>query len=236
MRSRGASAPASIRRRFLRASAAGPVIALFTVLSVSMTPRAPSAVAQDDAVVRMLPERANLEVGQRVDFAIRVDDIAELYGADVRVSFDPAVLAVEDADPVREGVQIELVADLLSPDWVLQQSADNEVGSIWYAVTQLHPREEASGSGALARFTFLAVGGGESPVTIDYRKLTRRDGTPIDTAIADALVTVVGVATTPPVGPSPSATSTRPSEPTPSASAEPGLSWDIMLPLLARNR
>ena len=217
-----------------------PVVIALTVLMIALivlveSPQALSAVAQGEASVLVVPEIASLEVGERITLAIRTEDIAELYGADVRLTFDPAVLEVEDTDPSRDGIQIELVDELLAPDWVLKDSADNATGSVWYAVTQLNPREEVAGSGDLARIPFLAIGGGTSPVTISYRKLVRRDGTPIETHISDALITVLGTGPTP-TGATPGHTPSppRPSEPTPPTTPEPEQEWQILLPVLAR--
>ena len=41
-----------------------------------------------------------------------------------------------------------------SPDYVVQNAADNQEGTIDYALTQLPPRDPANGDGVLARVTF----------------------------------------------------------------------------------
>jgi hypothetical protein len=39
---------------------------------------------------------------------IRINDITSLYGADVRLSFDPELLSVIDADDIQQGINLGL--------------------------------------------------------------------------------------------------------------------------------
>jgi hypothetical protein len=105
-------------------------------------------------------------VGETVELDITVQDVTDLYAAQVQLAFDPSVVQVRDADPrpSSPGVQIR-PGDFLDPrQYVLVNEADNATGEIDFAVTQLYPAEARSGSGVLATVVFEAVGQGTSPV------------------------------------------------------------------------
>ena len=81
-----------------------------------------------------------------IDVEVRV--VRELYGADVQLRFDPAVLEVVDADDAVEGVQLQL-DPFLDTDMVINNVVDNDAGTTWYALTQLNPSPPRSGDGRL---------------------------------------------------------------------------------------
>jgi hypothetical protein len=82
-----------------------------------------------------------------------------LYAAQAKVHFDPARLAVQDADPATEGVQVAL-GSLLSPDLVFAKEADNETGTLRLSLSQVSPSPPVEGGGDLAAITFEGVGSG----------------------------------------------------------------------------
>ncbi|QLQ06879.1 MAG: hypothetical protein HZY76_13085 [Anaerolineae bacterium] len=65
-----------------------------------------------------------------------VANVTDLYGADIKYSFDPNIVQVVDADPFTPGVQIQPLAGFLSPDLVVRRDANNVTGTIQYALTQ----------------------------------------------------------------------------------------------------
>ena len=120
-------------------------------------------------------------LGTTIDIDIYVENVVDLYGADVRLGFDPTVLEVIDAEPDPEAevdpIQITPLDTFLSPDFVVRKglgyAEDPDV--IWYAVTQVNPSEAVSGSGPLARISFRALEAGSFTLPITYHKLARRD-------------------------------------------------------------
>lgn len=121
------------------------------------------------AAVRVLPAGGTYPVGAEIDVEVWVEDVEDLYGADVQLTFDPTRLRVVGPVTPRD--------DLLSPDLVVKQEADNDLGTVWYAVTQLNPSEPASGSGALFSFTLQTLAAGDPvPVDVDDAQLANRDG------------------------------------------------------------
>ncbi len=157
---------------------------LFVLLAMML----PCSVADADSpvVVSVRPMRGNYRVGELIMVEVWVENITNLYGADVRLTFDPAKLTVVDADPARPGVQVTPRADLLSPDFVVRREADNQAGTIWYAATQINPREPASGSGALFAFSLRALSPGLHSVRIQHQQLSTRDGELIPVNTQDA--------------------------------------------------
>lgn len=120
-----------------------------------------------------------------VDVEIWINNVAGLYGADVWLAFDPAVLEVVDADPSTEGVQITDGGFLAQPLFYIARSADNTAGTAHYAATQLNPTPAADGSGALASVKFRAKSAGSSALHFTYSMLSDRNGieilaTPVD--------------------------------------------------------
>ncbi len=110
---------------------------------------------QPPATVRIAPQPLKARVGETIVVDLVVEQVVELYGVEMRLKFDPDVLEVVDADPSREGVQLE-PGTLPSPDYVVRNEANNDSGTIEYAVTQLPPSKPGKGNGVIARITFRA--------------------------------------------------------------------------------
>jgi len=81
-----------------------------------------------------------------------VADIHNLYAAQVELTFDPAIVQVEDAYGFEPGIQIE-EGDFPLPEVVIRNQVDNETGIIQYAVSLIGSNAGISGSGLLARVT-----------------------------------------------------------------------------------
>lgn len=156
-------------------SRAGCVALLFAVLLAPWHP----AVAADPLQVRVFPVEGHFAVGHDFQVEVWVENVSGLYGADIQLSFDPTLLAVLDANSAQPGVQVMPRADLLAPDLVVRRDADNGVGTIWYAVTQLNPRLPVSGSGALFSFTARALAPGRSAIAVTEQMLNAQDGIPM---------------------------------------------------------
>lgn len=125
-----------------------------------------------------------------LDVTVRINDVVGLYGADVRLAFNPAVLEVVSIT--------ELNGLLQSPYYIALKQYDNTAGTVWFAWTQLNPTPPASGSGDFARITFRAkTAQVNSAVTIPYNKLSDINGSEIPaTPVNGSLTTVAPAATT----------------------------------------
>ena len=166
------------------AAIAGLAVALLVGYAAADGPASAARSGAEGAVVRCNPAVITASVQSRVSVEIYVENVVDLYGADVRLSFDPALAQVADADPVASGVQIEILRDFLKPDFVVRKIADNTAGTIWYAATQVNPTLPVSGSGALARVTLLpqATGTFTMPVHLSEAGSSRWQSDPRDRA------------------------------------------------------
>lgn len=159
-----------------------------------------TSVAEEGTAVRVVPSSPQAEVGETVAVDIQVEEVTDLYGVELFLSFDPDLAEVQDADPEQEGVQVQ-AGSFLSADFVVQNSADNASGTVVYAVTQTAPRAPAEGSGVLATITFKGFKAGTSPIAFAHVELASYpDGAQIPASVQDGEITIVlpPTATSPP--------------------------------------
>ena len=194
------------------------IVAVATILVGLGMPYAGSNVALADGVtVALVPSAASVPVGSTVTLDIQIQNITGLYGAEVRLSFDPARLQVQDALAYQTGVQIQPGTFPNPADgFVAVNSADNAAGTIIYAMTLLAPAAPVSGTGVFARVVFQCVAGGSASVIFTSVSLLNNLTQPIPAATQNATITITG-------GPSPTtapptATPTR----TPGPTVTPG--------------
>lgn len=144
--------------------------------------------------IRLDPETLALTPGDVETVEIWVEDVARLAGAEVHLAFDSTLLAVVDADPETEGVQVAH-GDFLSPDFVAQNvvtqtTAGSSTSTIDYAIVCMPLDKAVSGSGVLARITFRALAEGEAQVRISGALLSDTESQPI-AAEADSSTAVI---------------------------------------------
>jgi hypothetical protein len=130
------------------------------------------------AHVRVLPAGPVLvPVGRSVKVTVQLEDLIDLYGADVELTFDPDILEVIDADPATPGVQIHAGA---FPDpaegTIPTNEADNTLGTVRYAVSLLSPADPVAGSGILCEITFRAKAAGTSALAFELADLSDSTG------------------------------------------------------------
>ncbi|MCB0163997.1 MAG: hypothetical protein KDI79_07225 [Anaerolineae bacterium] len=101
------------------------------------------------------------------------ENVNELYGAEFKLKFDPAVFSVQDIDPDRDGIQIEAGSFLpASQGFIVVNQADDVDGSVTYALTLLNPAPPVSGTGPLARVTFNVLQpDADSTIQVENAKL-----------------------------------------------------------------
>lgn len=165
------------------------------------------------AIARCEPLNASGPFGQDLAVDIYIQDVIDLYGADVQLSFDTGIAQVVDADPNLPGVQIQPLATFMVPGFVIKKEANNSAGTIWYAATQINPSPPVSGSGPLARITFHPVAPGAFTLAVTSAQLSKAGGIPIPVTTVNCSVTFTGG--TPATNtPTPTATRTPTSTPT----------------------
>jgi hypothetical protein len=144
---------------------------------------------QPSALLHTNPQMANLRVGETTTIELMVADIKGLYGAQIRLRFDPEVLEVVDAVPDTDGIQLA-PGTFPSPDFVVLNEADNDTGTINYAVTQVPPSKPGNGSGVVAHITFRAVKPSVTAVRFEQFLLADTNGGTIDALPQDGQIEV----------------------------------------------
>ena len=173
------------------------------------------------AVVRFDPDDGSVDVGETVAVNVHIEDVSDLYGFDLQISFDPAVLEVVDADSGKDGVQIQ-PGDFISPDFPAQNAVDQANGVIKFTITQAAPSQPASGSGTLATITFKGKAEGNTSIHFDSAMFSNQDGGAITVSAEDGSLTVGAGATPEPTEtPDPDETPTPTNTPSPTATPGP---------------
>jgi len=190
----------------------GVVVALTLMLSSE------AHAQQGGATVALNPPAATLAPGEEIVIEVMVSEVENLYGFELHLSFDPALLEVMDADSGQGGIQAEVTDSFLKPEYVVQDTADNDDGKVDVAVMQLAPTEPASGSGVIARVTFKARASGEAAVNVDSVILADDKARRIDVTAQGAKLAIRQQSTQPPRPPTSTPTEV-PNSPTPTLPA-----------------
>lgn len=148
------------------------------------------ACAWGQPAIGVVAPTAPLQVGRDAIVDVTVRDVRQLYGAQLRLTFDPFRVAVLDADPGQPGVQGR-PGDFLSPDVTVLNSADNARGRVDYVASLMGDRPGVSGGGVLLRLTLRALRPGASPLRLEAVRLSDPRSLPIEATIRPGQVQVV---------------------------------------------
>ena len=136
-------------------------------------------VAASQTVIKLIPQEERIQIHKETTVDLTVEQVSELYGAQILIRFDPTVLEVVDADPAKEGVQVQ-PGTLPSPDFIVQNMADNQAGTIDYALTSLPPSKPSNGDGVIAHITFRAKKAAVSQLIVEQALLADTTGGSIE--------------------------------------------------------
>jgi hypothetical protein len=154
------------------------VAILLIVLLLASSAATPHALAQSPTVVKFDPSDSVVAVGKTVVVNIRIENVTNLSGAEIHLTYDPFLLEA----------QIES-GGFPTPDQVLQSSVAN--GSIDFAITQIASQHSpVSGSGILLKITFKGLAEGESKLHMLSAVLSDKDARVISSMTQDGSVTV----------------------------------------------
>ena len=136
--------------------------------------------ADEPATVSIDPASQEVFLGGSGATDVLVEDVTDLYVFEFQIAFDPTLVEVVQIQP----------GDFLSPDWLLENSVDNDNGTLAYALCQLNPSPPQSGDGVLATITWRGKVMGTSPITLTYVQLGAPRGVPIPSSTQDGEITV----------------------------------------------
>jgi hypothetical protein len=148
-------------------------------------------LAQPQTVIKVAPQTLKVRVGKQTTADLAIEGVSDLYGVQLRIRFDPEALEVVDADPSQEGIQIE-PGTFPAPDYIVLNSADNQAGTIVYALTQMPPSEPGNGDGVIARITFQGKTASVSQIQFDQYLLANTQGGSIEAVPQHGQIQVVG--------------------------------------------
>ena len=132
--------------------------------------------------------------GAALTLPVEVKGVQELYGIDLSLEFDSALLQVVDADENTPGVQVAL-GTFLDPGLLLFNEVDNTAGTLSFAMSQVNPSKAKSGNGVLLVVTFSGLKAGVSDLKVTKLDMSTREGLAINGKAADSQVMVkVGAA------------------------------------------
>jgi LysM repeat protein len=187
-----------------RRTSRGIQLALVLVMLLALLPL--GSVSADATIVLVDPPSQSVDVGQTVAVNIKVDTVTNLYGVDIRLTFDAAKLQAQDQIGTMSGVQIKQ-GDFLDPaqGFMAENSVDNTTGEVRYVFALMAPAPAASGTGVLARIFFQATDSGTAVVSLTSVTLSDNQAQPIAATLMDGSITIL-----PAAGPTATPTPTTP--------------------------
>ncbi len=134
--------------------------------------------------VQLSAKEPTVEVGKDAAVEVLIENAPTIYGADVRIVFDPRMLEVVDADQKVPGVQIE-PGSFLDPkrSFALQHQVNNDAGRADYALTLVRPAPPASGNGQLAQITFRGKAEGTTTISVTQGQYGTQTGEVINATL-----------------------------------------------------
>jgi hypothetical protein len=103
---------------------------------------------------------------------VQLEDVVDLYGAEIQLHYDSAQLKVRDEDPRLNGVQIAPGPLLAFDDrFVAINNVDSQAGLINFVFTLLKPAPPINGEGVLATVVFEVTGNGPFALEVAQAKL-----------------------------------------------------------------
>ena len=151
-----------IRKYSIKASFSMAVLVVALSVFVSL------ALAQGGA--KVYPQPVSADNGT-LTVDLMAENVTDLYGVEFRLTYDPSVVSIQDANPQQEGLQIEAGSFLPADQGFVVANTVNETdGTINFAMTLLNPAPPVSGTGPLARLTFNMLQ--NTPSTLEIEDLT----------------------------------------------------------------
>lgn len=182
---------------------------LATVVALSFVlVAAPPALAQGTQVI-VYPASQSIALGGMATVEIRVQNVTNLYGVDLRLSFDKTKLEVQDANPTAPGIQVA-PGGFLDPfqGFLQNNTADNTAGTVQYVYTLVgSTAPAATGTGTLISIQFKGIAAGTGNISFTATTLVNSSAAPITHTTTGGSITVVSGPTPTPI-PTPVATPT----------------------------
>jgi len=142
------------------------IVFMFAIITSGTGVASPNATT-----VSLTPSSASVDGCDTTEIQIWVNDVSNLYAIDVRLSFDPNVIQVVDANPGGD-VNLRPETSWFQAGYTVRNTVNNFTGTIWYAATQTNPTPAVNGSGPIATILVKAKSTGSSTLSFTYSKLS----------------------------------------------------------------
>ena len=163
-------------------------ILLFLLISICSFGLISAVEAQTIARIGLL-EDMEIRPGVEVEIPIDIEDVVDLYGIDIELTFDPEFWEFRDADPNRLGIQVQL-GDFLDPGILLYYDIYPEEGRIHLVTSQVRPSEGKTGDGNIMVLYATALKTGTTGFEVSNVEMSTRDGDDIPVEGVDGEVRI----------------------------------------------
>ncbi|MDX1612741.1 MAG: cohesin domain-containing protein [Candidatus Promineifilaceae bacterium] len=175
------------------------LIALIAALLLSAPPVAGHQVdslptaPQVEASIWLRSPAGQIEVDTQISITVALSDVVDMYGLDLVLAFPADKLQVVDANPGQAGIQ-STPADCpvaANPSgFVIQNTANNTLGTLRYSVTQLDPTPPVTGDCDVLHIHFLTTDGPTALLAFDEVTLADSEGSVIPVTLHSRELTI----------------------------------------------
>jgi len=146
-------------------------------------PKPEAAAPPLGAALRFIPPSREVAIGETVSVLLNVDSVTDLFGAPMRITFDPQRLRLMDvaAGPL-------MTADGQQP--IFSRNVLNDRGEAAIILNRMPGSQGVSGAGGLLSLTFQAVSPGQAIIQVAETMFRNTQQQPITAAAPMAMITV----------------------------------------------
>ena len=144
------------------------------------------AIAALATTVRVSPSSQTIPVEDTTTVDITIEDVTDLYGYELHLSFTASVLEVQS---------IQRGSFLPSGGWEAQNTYNNDAGTIDYTYSLMGAPSGEDGDGVLLQITFRGKAGGTGSIQFTTVKLSDSNANSISHSTAPGSITVAALTT-----------------------------------------
>jgi len=149
-------------------------------------------IPRTPVVVKVVPETVQPKSGEDFTVQVTVEDVLNLYGLDVQMSWNTQFLAYAN-HTARIPVEVHSDGILHEPVNMLKDEVDTGAGTYWVAYASMAPAQPFDGNGTVFEMTFHAKTNGTCVLEIFSSILADDFGNPIAHNVENGTIEIVSV-------------------------------------------
>ena len=179
------------------------IMPLVLLVCIAISVNTISKVKASSTVVSILPTSVTISnPGETITVDLNVTDVTNLYGYEIKIWYLNNIVNVTNV--VRppghflEPIGGENETNKFVAKWEIKNNYNTTHGRVWISYTLLAPQPAKTGSGILAKITFIGLSVGSTPVILNNYpgnagpvKLADNTASPIPHTAQDGSVTVI---------------------------------------------